>query len=155
MSLLSYWWGILLLAAVVLLVGAFWLLPKTEANLPFRVVPPDEVRLLARTPEQNPVNMQALVQGRLLIVDGCVKIAESEQEARTAIWRSGFKVGEDSKGVFVYHSARQVRHRVGEEVNFAGGYVEALEPEWIAKRLDDQNLMGCQGPFVFVDSTGS
>ena len=154
LKLLEYWREIILLAALLLLAGYFWFFSTSEALLPFRAVPNDEVRLIVRKPEQDPVNMEALVLGRLWIVDGCLKIGATAQEARTAVWRSGFRVGEDAKGLFVYHPANQARHRIGARVQFGGGYVEILEPKWTAERIEEGNLRGCSGPFVFVGSTG-
>ena len=122
------------------------------SKIPEKALPhldPADVKLITRLPQNDPLSLQALIGGRLWIHNNCVKIGETMAQSKTTIWRAGHVVGQDKKGLFIHRPDHQLRHRIGEEVRFGGGYLGSFD----VSQIEGGDFKGCTGPFILIDET--
>ena len=104
-------------------------------------------------PRQGPVEgprvvMQALLIGRLVLVDGCLRIESVHgEESLLPIWPPEFGLAAEGDGIQVLDGEGRVVARVGEEVYMGGGGGSA---EGLAECVREQLPAACGGPYWIV-----
>ncbi len=98
--------------------------------------------------------MEALLIGKLVEVNGCLRINASNSETSyLVVWPFGYSLKIVKGIIMVQDGAGQTKVRVGEEVFVSGGEIKSVEG---MTGLDDQlkrELMTrCSGPYWFVGS---
>ena len=104
-------------------------------------------------PRQGPVEgprvvMQALLIGRLVLVDGCLRIESLHGgESMLPIWPPEFGLATEGEQIQVLDGEGRVVARVGEEVYMGGGGGSA---EGLAECVREQLPPACTGPYWIV-----
>jgi hypothetical protein len=104
-------------------------------------------------PRQGPIEgpravMQALMIGRLVLVDGCLRVESFHgDESLLAIWPPEFGLAAEGDEIHVLDGAGQVVARVGEEVYMGGGGGSA---SGLADCVREQLPAACRGPYWIV-----
>jgi hypothetical protein len=104
-------------------------------------------------PRQGPIEgprvvMQALLIGRLVLVDGCLRVESLHgDESLLAIWPPEFGLAAEGEKIQVLDGEGQVVARVGEEVYMSGGGGSA---SGLADCVQEQLPDSCRGPYWIV-----
>ena len=104
-------------------------------------------------PRQGPIEgprvvMQALLVGRLVLVDGCLRIESPHgDESQLPIWPPEFGLAAEGEQIQVLDGEGRVVARVGEEVYMGGGGGSA---EGLANCVREQLPAACTGPYWIV-----
>ncbi len=111
------------------------------------------VCLLTRPFQPQPTQLEAIVDGRLVIHRGCVGVRDDAGVVRNAIWRHGYSARFGAAGGIVLGPRPHERFSIGQQVRFGGGYLDDADPPPV--RLENQRRCTemCSGPYVIIDTT--
>lgn len=98
--------------------------------------------------DARPDTMSALLVGELVLVDGCLRVNDSDGNNYLLVWPRGFSLRTKGNVIQVVDSAGQPVARVGDKLKVSGGEAPA---EHIAK-YSAQLPSGCPGPYWIVGS---
>lgn len=104
-------------------------------------------------PEGERVNMEALLEGELRLVAGCLRVGEEYggQQGQLIIWPPGFWAAEEAGVIVVFDAEGQPVARVGGEVSFGGGEVfELFQSPTAQESVMEQPPAECPGPYWIV-----
>jgi len=106
-----------------------------------------------KTPENGPrvvaTRMTALCIGPLTMVDGCLRIGDSEA-SNLVVWPPDFEVSIENDIIRVLYDDHEVEVRLGQVVRLGGGEVKSLEA--FDERTRQGIPAGCPGPYWLVGS---
>lgn len=110
-----------------------------------------------KTPESEPTptpmvvvtRMTALCIGSLTMVDGCLRIGDSEA-SNLVVWPPDFEVSIENDTIRVLYDDHQVEVRLGQMVRLGGGEVKSVEA--FDERTRQGIPAGCPGPYWLVGS---
>lgn len=111
----------------------------------------DSVNTSASTPffpvqkEQNPTRMTALLEGELVIVNGCFYV-----DNYLLVWPHGFSINTDGEVIQIIDDADKAIARVGDKVKLGGGGGE-MSNEHIAQYSAELPSDRCSGPYWIVE----
>ncbi len=111
--------------------------------------PTDPPSLVSHFPQQiNTPNayMDALIRGRLVLANGCLRVNDADGNSILLIWRPGFSTRTEAETVQVIGPTGMVVAEVGDFVEVGGG--GDSNPAWIGltEPLPDE----CPGPYFIV-----
>jgi len=93
--------------------------------------------------------MAALCIGPLTMVDGCLRIGDSEA-SNLVVWPPDFEVSIENDIIRVLYDDHQVEVRLGQPVRLGGGEVKSIEA--FDERTRQGIPAGCPGPYWLVGS---
>lgn len=97
--------------------------------------------------DAKPDFMDALLVGELILVDGCLRLNDSDGNSFLLIWPRGFSMRKEKNIIQVVDNTGQLVAQVGDNLEISGGEIPA---EYIAEYLA-QSLPGdCSGPYWIV-----
>lgn len=97
--------------------------------------------------------MESLMMGRLILVDRCLRIEDSESDTSLlVVWPYDFNWQITNGIVEVLDGTGQVVARVGEGVSMGGGELDSLAGMGIDNPIQAQIPDSCPGPYWFVGS---
>jgi hypothetical protein len=96
--------------------------------------------------EVNPDTMDALLVGRLVLVNGCLRIKDGEDSGYLPIWPQGFSLSVEGDTVQILDGSGRPVARVGDEIELRGGQVPV---ERVAE-YTTQPPSACPGPYWVV-----
>ncbi len=112
-----------------------------------------------KTPENEPTptpmpmvavtRMTALRIGSLTMVDGCLRIGDSEA-SNLVVWPPDFEVSIENDIIRVLYDDHEVEVRLGQVVRLGGGEVKSIEA--FDERTRQGIPAGCPGPYWLVGS---
>lgn len=98
--------------------------------------------------EANPDSMEALLEGRLVLVSGCLRVQDSDNNNYLLIWPQGFSPYTEDGGVQVKDATGQTVVQVGDNVKVTGGEISSAQIDNYAKNLSND----CTAPYWIVAS---
>lgn len=104
-------------------------------------------------PEGERVNMEALLEGELRLVDGCLRVGEeyAGQQGNLIVWPPGFWAAEEDGAIVVFDAEGHPVARVGDVVQLGGGEVFELYQSTMASgSVMEQPPAECPGPYWIV-----
>lgn len=110
----------------------------------------NEVHFL-RQKDTNGPQMLALMEGKLALTGGCLRIEENYgEESYAAIWPFEFSFEVQNGDVEILNGEGQVVAQVGDQIRVSGGEIPSL-----SKETFDENFIGafqCSGRYWIVNS---
>jgi heat shock protein HslJ len=110
---------------------------------------PENRATLTPMPRVVVTRMAALYIGPLTMVDGCLRIGDSEA-GNLVVWPPDFEVSVENDTIRVLYDDHGVEVRLGQVVRLGGGEVKSIEA--FDKRTRRQIPAGCPGPYWLVGS---
>jgi heat shock protein HslJ len=93
--------------------------------------------------------MTALYVGPLTMVDGCLRLGDSEA-GNLVVWPPDFEVSIENGTIWVLYDDQEVEVRLGQVVRLGGGEVKSIEA--FDERTRRRVPSGCPGPYWLVGS---
>ena len=110
---------------------------------------PENKATLTPAPRVETTRMTALCIGPLTMVDGCLRIGDSEA-GNLVVWPPDFEVSIENDTIRVLYDDHEVEVRLGQVVRLGGGEVKSIEA--FDERTRQQIPAGCPGPYWLVGS---
>ena len=112
-------------------------------------ITPENEATLTPMPRVVTTRMAALYIGPLTMVDGCLRIGDSEA-GNLVVWPPDFEVSIENDTIWVLYDNHEVEVRLGQAVRLGGGEVKSIEA--FDERTRRQIPAGCPGPYWLVGS---
>ena len=136
-------------------IHAFEIAPARTATPPPATPLPAGLRALPvqMPPEGERMHMEALLEGELRLVDGCLRAGDeyAGQQGELIIWPPGYWAAAEDGVIVVYNTEGQAVARVGDVVSLGGGEVFQLFQSPTAREsVVEQPPAECPGPYWVV-----
>lgn len=93
------------------------------------------------------VYMDALLVGELTLVDGCLRLNDSDGNSFLLIWPQGFSLRNENDIIQIVDDTGQFVAQVGDNLKVSGG---EMPGEYITEYLSQPLPNGCSGPYWIV-----
>lgn len=100
--------------------------------------------------------MEALLEGRLVMEDGCLRV-DGTYAGVVPVWPMGFSLRSEGVRLVIVGNDRQpgVRLHVGGDVRMGGGYLSAENVQrWVDPAVYEQLVVQCPGEYFIVGEVG-
>lgn len=136
----------LLFPLLTLLVACSQPTTATTASDP---MPADVAPFIARASAPADAEMEALAEGVLTVVDGCVRITEPAGDpGRLVVWPATTAVDASIGAVRIRNTGTGVEVSIGETVRLSGGEAATIDPSQLAEPIP----AACAGPYWIAGS---
>lgn len=89
--------------------------------------------------------MRALLIGKLVLVDGCLRVDSDDGDSYLVIWPQGFSLRANDKAIEIVDKNGQLVAREGDNLKIGGGELSHIA-EYVLQPLPDN----CPGPYWVV-----
>lgn len=93
------------------------------------------------------VYMDALLAGELVLIDGCLRVNDSDGNSYLLVWPQGFSLRIESNVIQVIDDTDHIVAQVGDKLEVSGG---EMPGEYISEYLSQPLPSGCSGPYWIV-----
>ncbi len=130
------------LPAGVVLVGE----GQTKPTAPPAAFAPDVVFLRQAPVDGSPAYPAALLEGTLVVVDGCLRLKPTLGETSSVpVWPPDYSLGDDNGVLVIRNGPGEMVARVGDQVQLGGGQIDG---DWLFKEImRQQPPANCPGPY--------
>ena len=123
-------------------------------EIPFAVTPPVPTIHFPQLRTRSATFMEALLVGKLIVKDGCLRVSASEGDrGHLIIWQPDYFLNSNEGVTEILDRNGQVVARVGEEIRIGGGEVPLAED--LQQQLREPLPEQCEGPYWLMGQLAS